>query len=213
MKKNEGGYIMHNQNQTGNFQASNQIPNQQNHGGHELFDAHEAISGLVSGLEQSVIYEQHIQDPELQSIQQRQRTFLTQMYNTIVETLRTGQDPAIKTQTYTMPEGHTAEYGMQPTQPTTPIQSVNELNDQCISGFLMGALKSSATAFTTTALETTNPVLRRVFADSIPNLIEMAFELFYYQNKHHYYQVPQLKPEDMQQYTQAFAPIQGTMPH
>ncbi|GEN31715.1 spore coat protein CotF [Cerasibacillus quisquiliarum] len=201
--------MQHQQNQGQQFQRSEQVPPQMNHGGHELFDAHEAISGLVGGMEQYMLYEQHIQDPELKSMLQRHQSFLTQLYNTIVETLKTGQDPTVKTQVYEMTESNDVLFGMQPTQPKTPAQSVQDINDQCISGFMMAALKSSASSFTMTALETTNPVLRRVFADSIPNLIEMAYEVFLYQNRKHYYQVPQLKQEDMHQYMNAFAPVQG----
>ncbi|WP_330949348.1 spore coat protein [Virgibacillus sp. MG-45] len=205
---------MQQKNQSQQFNPSNQMPPQQNHGGHELFDAHEAISGLIGGMEQYLLYEQHIQDPELKSMLQRHKAFLSQLYNTVVQTLKTGQDPAVKTQSYQMTESNDVLYGTQPTQPKKPAQAVNELNDECISSFMMGSLKSSASIFTMTALEMTNPVLRRVFQDSVPNLIEMAYEVFLYQNKHHYYQVPQLKPEDMQLYTNSFAPIQGgPMPH
>lgn len=195
------------------LQDSMQMPDQQNHGGHELLDAHEAITGLSGGLEQYLLYDQHIQDPALKTMLQQHKTFLTALYNTIVETLQTGQEPTVKTQVYKMTQPNDVLYGMQPTQPKSPAQNVNELNDECVSGFMMGILKSSASAFTTTSLETTNPVLRRVFADSIPNLIEMAYEVFLYQNKRQYYQVPQLKPEDMQNYLTSFGPVQGTMPH
>ena len=58
-------------------------------------------------------------------------------------------------------------------------------------------------------LETCNPGLRRVLADSIPNCIEMAYELAIYQNKHHYYQVPQLAQQDMHALLNSFAPTQG----
>jgi spore coat protein CotF len=34
----------------------------------------------------------------------------------------------------------------------------------------------------------------------------MAYEVSIYQNKHHYYQVPQLAPQDTQQIVNAFAP-------
>lgn len=186
---------------------------QQNFGGHELLDLHEAIGGLVGGMEQYLLYEQHIQDQELASILQRHKTFLSQLYNTIVETLKTGQDPAVPTQTYNMTENNDIIYGMQPSPPKMPAQSINELNDECISGFMLGALKANASAFTTTSLEANNPVLRRILADSIPNMIEMAYEVFLYQNKHQYYQVPQLQAQDMQELTSCFAPIQGTMPH
>lgn len=204
---------MFNQQQNQEFKNSNQMPANISHGGHELFDSHQAINGLVSSLEHSLLYEQHIQDPKLKQMMTSHKTYLTQLYNTIVETLKTGQEPSVKTQTYNMSTGNDVTYGMQPSQPKTPAQSVNEINDQCISSFMMDHLKACASHFTMTALEATNPVMRRVFADSVPNLIEMAYELFIYQNEHKYYQVPQLKDEDMQIYMNSFAPIQGQMPH
>jgi spore coat protein CotF len=39
----------------------------------------------------------------------------------------------------------------------------------------------------------------------------MAYELAIYQNKHHYYQVPQLNQQDMQALLNSFAPVQGQM--
>ncbi|MHA6253296.1 spore coat protein [Oceanobacillus sp. CAU 1775] len=203
---------MENQQQQ-NYTESSQMPDQMSHGGHELFDAHEAIGGLVGALEHSVMYEQYVQDPELKQIMTTQKNYLSTLYNTVVETLKTGQEPAVKTKDYNMATNNNTIYGMQPTQPKKPAQSVNEINDASISDFLMGHVKACASHFTVTALETSNPVLRRVFADSVPNLIEIAFELYLYQNKHHYYQVPQLKEADMQIYKNSFAPIQPQMPH
>ncbi|GGB47847.1 spore coat protein F-like protein YhcQ [Lentibacillus populi] len=204
---------MQNQNQQQNLQGSPQMPSQQDFGGHDMFDAHEALSTLTGGLEQYLLYEQHIQDQELMGIAQRHRAFCTQLYNTICETFKSGQDPTVKTQSYEMEQNNNVIYGMKPSSSKTPSQSVNELNDQCISGFMLGQLKSTASAFTMTALEMTNPVLRRIFADSIPNVIEMAYEVFLYQNKHQYYQVPQLNQQDMQAFQNSYAPVQGTMPH
>ncbi|RDW21218.1 spore coat protein [Oceanobacillus chungangensis] len=204
---------MQNQQQNQQFQGSSQMPANISHGGHELFDIHEAMGGLIGAMEHYFLYESHIQDPELKTMLGQHKNYLTQTYNSIVEALKTGSEPAIKTQTYNMAASNNTLYGMQPSQPKTPAQSANEINDHCISSFWMGHLKASSSAFTMTALEITNPVLRRVFADSVPNLIEMAFEVYLYQNKHHYYQVPQLKQEDMQNYINAFAPVQGTMPH
>jgi spore coat protein CotF len=202
-----------NQQQNQFYTDSSQMQDQISHGGHELLDAHEAIGGLVGGLEHCVMYEQYVQDPELKQIMQSHRNYLTTMYNSIVETLKTGQEPAVKTETYNMATGNDTIYGMQPGQPKMPAQSVNEINDECISGFMMGHMKGCASHFTTTALETSNPVLRRVFADNIPNLIELAYELYFYQNKNHYYQVPQLNNQDMQNYINSFAPVPSQMPH
>src|SRR5699024_7960137 len=127
----------------------------------------------------------------------------------ITQTLKTGQEPSVKTQTYMMDQSNDVVYGMKPTPPKAPAQSVSEINDQCISSYMMGAVKACATGFTTAALETSNPALRRVFADSVPNMVEMAYEIFLYQNKNQYYQVPQLQPQDMQAIINGYAPIQG----
>ena len=205
---------MLNQNQQENLQSSTQMPPQQSHGGNELFDTHEALSTLAGGLEQYLLYEQHIQDPELKTMEQRHHNFLTQLYNTVVGTLQTGQKPTVETQTYMMEQNNNVIYGMKPSAPKSPSQSVNQINDECVSGFMLGVMKSTASTFTMTSLESTNPVLRRVLADSIPNIIEMAYEVFLYQNKNQYYQVAQLQQQDMQMIMNSFAPVQqGNMPH
>ena len=182
------------------------VPPLMNHGGHELFDVHEVLSTSVAGLNQSMLLRQHVQDPELLDILDRQYRFALDEYNITVEAFKTGQDPSHPTGSYKMQGGNDFVYGMKPSQPTKPIQSESEISDEIISGYLLGACKASATAKTTAALETCNPVLRRVLADSIPNCIEMAYETAIYQNKHHYYQMPQLAQQDMQQLLNSFAP-------
>lgn len=205
----KGECSMQKENQNQNLQGITNMPPQQNHGGHELMDAHEAIGALTGALEQYLLYEEHIQDQKLQNILNRQRTFLTTLYNSLAETLKTGQPPSVKTQNYLMQEDNDVIYGMKQTPPKAPAQSVSEINDQCVTSFMMGAIKACATGFTGAALESTNPILRRVFADSVPNLVEMGYEIFLYQNKKQYYQVPQLQPQDMQAITNGYAPIQN----
>src|SRR5690625_737459 len=202
-----------NQNNQQGMQQSSQLSPMQQFGGHELMSAHEAIGAIIGSLDHLTIYEQHVQDQQLTNIMRRQRAFLTQIYNTVIDTLKTGQDPAVKTQTYQMEENNQSVYGMKQSAPKKPIQAINELTDECISNGILGHLKGIASQFTMTALEATNPVLRRIFADSVPNVIEMAYEMYLYQNKHQYYQVPQLKQEDMQIITNGFAPIQGNISH
>lgn len=178
-----------------------------NHGGHEVFDAHEVIAGIISMLDQYQMYDQHIQDPELRQILQSQSTFTTQMYNTIVESFQTGQDPTIPTQKYEMKQNNNVVYGIKPGPPKKPNQSVQELSDKGISAYMLGQTKSLASLLAMTALEMTNPVLRRVVADSVPNFIEMSYETFLYQNKHGYYQVPQLNVQDMNQMLQSYSTV------
>ncbi|WP_404819701.1 spore coat protein [Sutcliffiella horikoshii] len=194
--------------------AGTQTPST-NHGGHELYDAHEVIAGIISMLDQYQMYEQHIQDPVLKDILTRQTAFVTQVYNTVVESFRTGQKPTVSTQVYKMTQTHDVVYGIQPTQPKKPNQSVSDLADNGLSAYMLGQTKGLATLLAMTALEMTNPVLRRVIADSVPNFIEMSYEIFLYQNKHQYYQVPQLAMQDMNTMLQSYVTIsnQGNMPH
>ncbi|WP_375162810.1 spore coat protein [Rossellomorea sp. SC111] len=179
----------------------------QDHGGHELFDAHEVIAGIISMLDQYQMYDQHIQDPELKDMVKRQTDFVTTMYNTIVGSFSTGQDPVVPTQQYQMTQNHTTTYGIKPGAPKKPNQSVQELSDKGLSAYMLGQTKSLATLLAMTALEMTNPVLRRVVADSVPNFIEMSYEIFLYQNKHGYYQVPQLNAQDMTLMLQSYTTV------
>lgn len=191
-----------------NMQTGN-VSQQMNHGGHELFDVHEVLSSMVAGLDQKVLLRPHVKDQVLLNMLDRQYAFSVDEYNITVECFKTGTDPSHPTSTYKMVQGNDFVYGLKPTPPKKPIQNANEITDAMISGFLLGSAKASATAKTSAALETTNPVVRRVLADSIPNCIEMAYELSIYQNKHHYYQVPQLSQQDMQGVLNSFAPVQG----
>ena len=191
-----------------NMQTGN-VSQQMNHGGHELFDVHEVLSATIAALDQAMLLRPKVQDPELLDILDRQYRFTLDEYNITVEAFKTGRDPSHPTGTYKMKEGNDFIYGMKPSQPKKPIQSESEISDEIISGFLLGSAKTSATGKASAALETCNPVLRRVLADSIPNCIEMAYELAIYQNKHHYYQVPQLAAQDMQEILNSYAPNQG----
>jgi spore coat protein CotF len=184
--------------QSTNYQAK------MNHGGHEMFDAHEIISGTISLLNQYQMYDQFIKDQELKTILQRQYTYINDLYNLMVQAFSTGEDPAHRTQAYEMQLSNDIVYGLTPSQPKKPNQSINELGEQCLSSFMLGQCKSMAGLLGIAACEITNPVLRRVVAASVPNFVEMAYELFLYQNKHQYYQVPQLQQQDMTQMVNAF---------
>lgn len=200
------GQTTHQNMQTGNIAAN------MNHGGHEVFDVHEVLSTVVSGLNFKTLLRPHVKDQELLSILDRQYAFALDEYNITVECFKTGTDPSHPTTSYKMQTGNDFIYGIKESQPKKPIQSANEISDELISGYLLDAAKASATIKTTAALETTNPVVRRVLADSIPNCIEMAYELSVYQNKHHYYQVAQLDQQNMQAILNSFAPVpQGKM--
>ncbi|TDL30894.1 spore coat protein [Jeotgalibacillus sp. S-D1] len=190
-------------------QTGNMAP-QFNHGGHEIFDAREVLSLAVGVLDQYTMFREQIKDQQLKGILDRQFEFLKEEYNVTLETFTTGKKPSHSMVSYNMAMENDTVYGLTPMPPVKPVQSANEINDQGISGYMLGLVKSGASLKAMTALEMTNPVLRRVVADSVPNWIEMAYELFLYQNKHHYYQVPQLSQQDMQQLLNSYSPASGT---
>lgn len=201
--------IQNQQGQTHENMHTGQVPQHMNHGGHELFDVHEILSGSIGTMEQYMLLRPLIKDQELLGILDRQYQFMQQEYNTTVDCFKTGQDPSTPTQSYKMQQDNDFVYGLKPSQPKKPAMSQAEITDECVSGLMLGSVKACAGAKTMAAMEVTNPVVRRVLADSVPNCIEMAYELSIYQNKNHYYQVPQLAQQDMQQMMNAYAPAQG----
>lgn len=202
----KGGNILsqQQQNQMGNESMYNVDSSKFNHGGHEVLDMHETLSAIVGGLNQFVLLRDQIQDTELRDILDRQYKFSLDEYNILVESFKTGRDPSHPTGHYQMKENNKFTFGIQASQPKKPITSTSEISDEIISGYLLDAHKGIAAVKLATSLETTNPVVRRVLADSIPNCIEMAYEVSIYQNRKGYYQVPQLSPQDMAAITNSF---------
>ncbi|WP_203289821.1 spore coat protein [Metabacillus sp. cB07] len=184
------------------------VPPQQNHGGHEMFDVSEILSGAVNALNLYALLKPHVKDPELLDLMNRQEQFMMTEYNTIVECFQTGVKPSVSTQVYNMKQGNDFVYGLKQTPPVKPIGMPGEITDQVITSLLLNMVKSNASLKGMATTEVTNPTVRRVLADTIPNCIEMAYEISIYQNKHHYYQVPQLPEGDMQQMVNAYAPVQ-----
>lgn len=181
-----------------------------NHGGHEMFDVHELLSGTINILDHYTMYRPQIKCQELLQILDNQYQFITDEYNMILQAFSTGQDPQHGTRRYQMSQSNESiVYGMQQSSPKKPVQSPTEIKEANISGAMQGFHKAMAGAKAVAACEITNPVVRRVVADSIPNCVEMAYELFLYQNKRHYYQVPQLAEQDMKMMQNAFAPATG----
>jgi spore coat protein CotF len=189
-----------------------EVPAQFNHGGHEMFDVHEMLSGTINTLNLYTLCKGHVQDPDLKAMMERHYQHITNEYNACVQAFQTGKDPAMHTQSYQMNQDNDFIYGLKPSQPKTPIQNVTELNDETVSTLILGTLKSNASIRGMATLEVTNPVLRRVFADGIPNWIEMAYELSIWQNKNHYYQVPQLNQQDMMGMLNAYGQAQNQPP-
>lgn len=181
-----------------------------NHGGHELLDVHQVLSCSVNTLDQFMIFRQFVQDQELLDILDRQYNFMLSQYNLTAECFKTGQEPTQKTATYMIKQVTQPVYGIKQTQPTKPNQSLADVKDAGICDYMQGLVKSHASLLTMSAAEVTNPVVRRVLASQIQQFIEMSYEIFMYQNKHGYYQVPQFDTADMQKMLNMYVPAAGT---
>lgn len=197
---------MQNELNASNIQPSQGLMLNMNHGGHEIFDTHEILAGLINVLDLYQVLDQHIKDPALKANLHHQYTYILDVYNISVEAFTTGKDPSHSSPPYKMNQSNEVIYGLTPSQPKKPNQSVNDMNEQGVSGHMLGLIKSTGSLLAMSAAEITNPVLRRVVADSVPNFIEMAYEIFLYQNKNRFYQVPQLTQKDMTQMIQSYAP-------
>ncbi|NIK11356.1 spore coat protein [Alkalibacillus almallahensis] len=195
------------QNPNSQMKESETLPTHMSNGGHAIYDAHEAISTVIGAMEHYKMYEQNIQCQQLQGILSNQYDYLTQTYNTMVDAYSSGQKPAQPTAVYNMEISNDVTYGLQPSQPKQPEQNPQQLNDECYSGFMLGQLKACATAANNAALEATNPVMRRVLQDSVPNFSEMAYEMFLYQNDKGYYQVAQFDQDTTNQLLNSYAPM------
>ncbi len=119
--------MTHQQGQTHQNMQTGAVPQQMNHGGHEVFDVHEVLSGAIGAMNTYTLLRQHVQDPELQDILNRQYQFMQQEYNTTVDCFMSGQDPSIPTQSYKMTQGNDFVYGLKPSQPkkTTAVRRRN----------------------------------------------------------------------------------------
>ncbi|GKS13085.1 spore coat protein F-like protein YhcQ [Paenibacillus chitinolyticus] len=191
-----------------NNQYQQGLPNF-NHGGHEFFDMHEVLSGTINVLDQFMLFRTFVKDPELLDIIDRQYSFILSQYNLTAECFATGRKPSHETSTYMMQQPTNIQYGIKPSQPKKPNQSLADVKDAGISGHMLGLIKTHASLLTMSAAEVTNPVVRRVLASQVQNFIELAYEIFLYQNKHAYYQVPQLQQNDMQSMLNTFVPTPG----
>lgn len=180
------------------------------HGAHEMFDVHEVLSCQINLLDQFMMFRTFVQDQELLSILDRQYNFMLDQYNLTCQCFKTGQKPSQETATYLIPNMTKPVYGLQPAPPKKPNSSLADVKDAGVSGYMLGLIKSHASLLAMSSPEVTNPALRRVLASQVQHFIEMGYELFLYQNKHAYYQVPQLQVSVIQQMLDAYVPAAGS---
>lgn len=168
-----------------------------NFGAMELLVSRDVLGGMIDTLNQFLVLKSTVTCQELLAIIESQTKFLKDEYNLIVQVAKNGQPPK-HTERYKIAQMSEFTYGLDMNaQPKKPLTNMSEVSEGWISGRMLGALKACTSVKMIGAIESTNPVLRRVIADSIPNDIEMAYEIALYMNKKGFYQVPQFQPDVM----------------
>ncbi|USB33968.1 spore coat protein [Paenibacillus sp. YPG26] len=193
-----------------NQQSQGQSIPQFNRGGHELFETHEILQCTINLLDNYTIYRSYVKDQELMGILDRQAAYIRTQYNLTVECFMSGQKPSQETEPYLIPQMKQPIYGLQQQgQAKKPAASQAEINDAVISTLMLNIVKPHASALARSATEVVNPVVRRVLASQSQNFVEMAYELFEYQNVRGYYQLPQLSGQELHAMMNEFAPTIG----
>ncbi|WP_442598967.1 spore coat protein [Neobacillus sp. D3-1R] len=163
--------------------------NQGTIGAGETLQYHEVLCSSINAINQFQLYQPYCQDPELKNILQNQLNFMVSEYNAMVQALNskgnsTSLPPA------NLNKAFTPSYGMTPSSPEQPNNSMNQMNDRDVASGMRDCSKASAIMRTYAALECSDPQLRNMMAQGARNCIDQAYETWTYMNKNGYYRVP-----------------------
>lgn len=164
--------------------------NQVNIGAHEIMECHEVLSCMINGINQFQLLQPYCQDQNLRNILQNQLSFMTNEYNSFVNTLQqkgtSGQLQSVGTNRNTTPMYGIKMNGV----PEAPNASINQLSDRDIAALMLGTHKSGAVMKMHASLEITDSQMREMMLQSAKNCADQAFETWSYMNQKGYYQVP-----------------------
>lgn len=163
--------------------------NQESIGAGETLQYHEVLCNTINGINQFQLYQPYCQDPELKNILQNQLTFMTSEYNAMVQALQNKGNvssiPPVDVNKQFAPS-----YGMSPSSPEQPNNSLNQMNDRDVASGMRDYSKASAIMRTYAALECSDPQLRDMMSQGAKNCIDQAYETWVYMNKNGYYRIP-----------------------
>ncbi len=164
--------------------------NQVNIGAHEIMECHEVLSCMINGINQFQLLQPYCQDQNLRNILQNQLSFMTNEYNSFVNTLQqkgtSGQLQSVGTNRNTTPMYGIKMNGV----PEAPNASINQLSDRDIAALMLGTHKSGAVMKMHASLEITDSQMREMMLQGAKNCADQAFETWSYMNQKGYYQVP-----------------------
>jgi spore coat protein CotF len=162
-----------------------------NLGAHEVMELHEILSETVTGINTAQLYNEHCQDPQLKGLVNKQLEFMTNEYNSMVNTIsQHGFQEAVP---YRVSNNYSPTYGLRNPSSQTPNMSASHVDDQDVASALLGIHKTSASKRMTGSLECSNPQLRRMLVQGAINCADQAYDVWQYMNSKGYYQVPTMQ--------------------
>jgi spore coat protein CotF len=176
-------------------------------GAHEVMELHEVLTDAIDGIHQFQLYRPHVQDPQLMQILDHQIQFITQEYNSMVQTIH--QQGAGQAVPYRAPKNFQPVYGLDQPAPQNPNASINQMDDRDVASGMLGCHKASAQVKMIAALECSDPQLRRMLQQGAINCAEQAYEVWQYMNQKGYYQVPTMLEMTTNTVLNTFTPANG----
>ncbi|WP_335872387.1 spore coat protein [Bacillus sp. 2205SS5-2] len=158
------------------------------HGNHEVYNLHEILSGLINIVDFLTIAREFVQLNELKILVNHQHQYILSHYHAIVTMLEQQQTTMINTKYERLNKGSVV-FGETSAIPKFPVKEFAEINDEKFSGQMLGLMKSMSSLLTVSTLEIANPTFRTLLAQSVPDYIDMAYDLFLFQNQHNFYPV------------------------
>lgn len=174
-------------------------------GAHEIMEAHEVITGTINAINTFDLLKQHVDDPQLSQIIERQTGFMQKEYNDMVSYLANHR--GVTPETYHRRGDAQVNYGLRNPSPVSPHERTSKLNDREVASIMLGKTKCGASIKMKAALECADTQLRHLLTQGALSCAEQAYETFTYMNQKGMYQVPTMQQRTQNTFVNTFQPM------
>lgn len=180
-------------------------------GAHEIMEANEVMTSTMDSIHTFELFRQHVSDPQLGQILDRQIRFMEKEYNDMVSymTNHRGVTPDV----YHSRSNPSIKYGLRSPSPVSPHEHVHgghRLSDRDVASAMLGKTKCGASLKMMAALECADPQLRHMIMQGAISCAEQSYEIFTYMNQKGMYQVPTMQHRTQNNFMNTFQPVGTT---
>lgn len=177
-------------------------------GAHEVMEAHEVMTGMIDGMNTFEMLRQHVSDPQLGQIMDRQVRFMEKEYNDMINYLSNHR--GVTPDVYHSRSNPSIKYGLRSPSPVSPHENTRRLTDRDVASIMLGMTKCGATRKIKAALECADPQLRHIIMQGAISCAEQSYETFTYMNQKGMYQVPTMQQRTQGNFVNTFQPVGTT---